>query len=324
MLDTVAGKLEKGPYVPSDISRNLWETREREFFDERQGARVRSIVHNLNQPEARISIYGDGGGLRVEASLPKLLFGNNLSRVSDPASALERLGEFVRDHVQGSIPSLGEMEYLRVDYCNNFQAGSYLSYYIQTLAQLSYLKHNRITDVAGGVEWWNDSRRIRVYDKWREIKEKEKVDIAAAKGILRFELELRKKSGFIERRLHAKRLTFQDVLDPVAAYLFLSDALTKMCLNATFCTQDNAKNILDSRFRFVKATRLLGILRRLQHGSADNIKSLSSRSSYYNDRRTLRGLGLWPASSAQIELPGLKLPPIDDLLSNIFVSTDAI
>lgn len=284
---------------------------------------MRSIVHNLNQPEARISIYGDGGGLRVESSLPKLLYGNNLSRVSDPRPALERLAEFVGDHVQGSIPSLFEMEYLRVDYCNDFQVGSSLSDYVQTLARLSYLKHNRITDGAGGVEWWNKSRRIRVYDKWREIKEKEKLDIAAAKGILRFELELRKKSAFIERRLHAKHLTFQDVLDPVAAYLFLSDALTKMCLSATFRTQDNAKNILDSKFPFVKATRLLGILRRLQHDSAQNIKSLSSRSSYYNDRRALRRLGLWPPSSTQIELPGLKLPPISDLLTNVFVVTQS-
>jgi hypothetical protein len=324
MLDTVAGKLEPGPWVPSDMSRNYWETREREFYDEREGARVRSISHTLNRPEARIQIYGDGGGLRIEASLPKLLYGNNLSRLSDPFPALERLSEFARDHVKGLLPDLIEMEYLRVDYCHNFQVGTALNDYVQTLARLPYLRHNRITDVSGGVEWWNGSRRIRVYDKWREIKEKEKLDVPAAKGILRFEIELRKKSGFIERRLHTKRLTFREVLDPEAAYLFLNDALNRMCLKTTFCTQDHAKSILDFNFGYVKATRLLGILRRLEFGSAHDIKSLSSRSSYYSDRRTLRGLGLFPPSSTQIELPGLKLPPISDLLSNVCISTDII
>ena len=33
MFDTVAGKFEKGPYFPKDVSRNSWETRTRKFFD---------------------------------------------------------------------------------------------------------------------------------------------------------------------------------------------------------------------------------------------------------------------------------------------------
>ncbi len=266
-------------------------------------------------------IYGDQGGIRVESSLPKLLFGNNLSRISDPAPALERLREFVLDHVTGNLPNLIEMEYTRVDYCHNFNVGGALSDYIRTLGQLPYLKHNRTTDGSGAVEWWNKNRRIRAYDKHREMKEKDKLDSANAKGILRFEIELKKKSGFLERRLRQKRLTFREVLDPEAAHMFLNDALTQMCLNATFLTYDRAKDVLDLNYRYARATRLLGVLRRAENDSFQDIKTLSSRSSYYADRKALRDVGLWPPSTAKPSLPGLKLPPLQDLLGNQFISS---
>jgi hypothetical protein len=323
MIDTVAGKLEKGPYVPSDPSRNQWITSEKDFFDARKDSRERTIMHTLNSPEARILIYGDNGGIRIEASLPKLLYGNNLSRVSDPVPALQLLREFVSDHVTGAIPNLLEFEYTRADYCHNFQVGFALRDYIHTLGELTYLKHNRTTDGFGAVEWWNQSRRIRAYDKWREIKDKEKLDVPAAKGVLRFELELKKKSGFIERRLRQKHLTFRDVLAPAVAYRFLDEALTKMCLNADFITHDQAKDVLDLNCTYVKATRLLGILRRLEYGSMQDVKALSSRSSFYSDRKSLRDFGLWPPSSTRIALAGLRLPPLGDLLSNLFVPSDA-
>ena len=323
MLDTIAGKLEKGPYFPSDASRNDWTTSEREFFDKRNSRQERTIMHALNKPEARILIYGDCGGIRVESSLPKLLFENNLSRVSDAQPALDRLREFVLDHVTGNLPNLIEMEYTRVDYCHNFNVGNALSDYVRTLGQLPYLKHNRITDGSGAVEWWNKSRRIRAYDKHREMKDKDNVESSTAKGILRFEIELKKKSGFLERRLHRKNLTFREVLDPEAAHMFLTDTLTKMCLNATFITYDRARDLLDLNYGYARATRLLGVLRRSENNSLQDIKTLSSRSSFYADRKALRDLGLWPPSSARPNLPGLQLPPLRDLVGNQFISLGA-
>jgi hypothetical protein len=79
MFDTVAGKFEKGPYFPKDESRNPWETYTHEFFDDKLGSLQKATSHAFNRPEARVAIQGDGGILRVEASLPKLLYGNNLA-----------------------------------------------------------------------------------------------------------------------------------------------------------------------------------------------------------------------------------------------------
>ena len=77
-------------------------------------------------------------------------------------------------HVSGDLPDLDEMRYTRVDYCHNFALGDLLPDYVATLSKVCYLTHRRTTNGSGGVEWWNGGRRVRVYDKYREILEKEK------------------------------------------------------------------------------------------------------------------------------------------------------
>jgi hypothetical protein len=316
MFDTVKGKLEKGPYLPKQHTKDSWVSQTREFFDSKLGTRLTSIFHTLSRPEARIAIYGDGAGLSVEASLPKLQHGTNLISVHDPREALRHLGDFLSDYVEGDIPDLIEMNYQRVDYCHNFQVGPALPDYIHTLGRVSFLKHRRTTDGHGGVEWWNQNgRRIRAYDKHKEILETDEKDLAEARGILRFEIQLRKQSGFLQRRLKNKNLTFQDVLLPEIAYCCLAETLNKMCLDLRFVTQDAARNILDRHFSHSKATRLLGLLRRLESGTMDDLRKGRSRSSFFSDKQDLKALGLWPPSASQVELPGLQLPAFEQLLS---------
>jgi hypothetical protein len=316
MFDTVTGKFEKGPYLPREATKNSWETRTRDFFDLKLGSRLTSTSHTLSRPEARIAIYGDRGILTVEASLPKLLHGNNLKTINDPAEALQRLGDFVSENVEGDIPHLAEMEYLRVDYCHNFQVGSALPDYVHTLGKVSFLKHRRTTDGYGGVEWWSDNgRRIRAYDKYKEILEKDKKDIPEARGMLRFEIQLRKKSGFLQRRQRAKDLKLQDVLKPEIAYCCLVETLEKMCLGLGFERQDAARKILDEHFSYRKATRLLGILRRLETETLNDLRRATSRSAFFSDKRDLKRLALWPPSAGSVTLPPLAMPPIETVLS---------
>jgi hypothetical protein len=331
MFDTVTGKFELGPYSPKDESRNSWETRSRDFFDSKLGARMTSTTHTLSRKEARVAIYGDGGVLNVEASLPKLLYGNNLMTVTHAEKALRRLREFVSDYVTGDIPDFGEMDYLRADYCHNFRLGSALPDYVHTLSNVSFLKHRRTTDGNGGVEWWSENgRRIRAYDKHKEILEKDEKEVAEARGILRFEIELRKKTRFLERRLGAqpsqksrflperplsKKLKLQDVLRPEIAYCCLVETLNAMCLGLGFQAQDAARQILDQNFSFRKSTRLLGLLRRFETESIEDIKRVCSRSSLYSDKRDLRGLALWPPSAGPVSLPALEMPSLETVLS---------
>jgi hypothetical protein len=112
--------------MPKDESRFCWETRTREFYDVKTKTRITTVAHTLNRPEARIAILGDGGLLRVEASLPKLVYGNNVSTICEPRPAVELLREFVLDHVTGNVRPVEEMECLRVDFCHNFNVGAAL------------------------------------------------------------------------------------------------------------------------------------------------------------------------------------------------------
>jgi len=319
MFDTVAGILENGPYCPKDASRNSWEGRMRDYFDDTDNCRRTSVSQMLNRPEARIMIYGDGGGIRIESSLPKLLYGNNLSSVAHAQPALKRLREFTLDYVSGDLPDLDEMRYTRVDYCHNFSLGDLLPDYVATLSKVCYLTHRRTTNGSGGVEWWNGGRRVRVYDKYREILEREKKAVPIAKGTLRFEHQIRKQSGLLERRLKAESLKFSDVLTPALAYKCLEETLHKMCLDTVFLARDAARNVLDSVFSYQKATRLLGVIQRLMTGTIEEIKLLSSRSTFYADKRELRRLGLWPPSAVSVDLPGLRLPPLEQLPSDQIV-----
>jgi hypothetical protein len=321
MFDTVAGILENGPYCPKDASRNSWEGRMRDYFDDTDNCRKISVSQTLNRPEARILIYGDGGGIRIESSLPKLLYGNNLSSVANAQPALKRLREFTLDYVSGDLPDLDEMRYTRVDYCHNFALGGLLPDYVATLSKVCYLANRRTTNGSGGVEWWNGGRRVRVYDKYREILEREKKAVPLAKGTLRFEHQIRKESGLLERRLKkAESLKFSDVLQPAVAYKSLEETLNKMCLDTVFLARDPARNALDSAFpSYQKATRLLGVFQRLTTGTIEEIKLLASRSTFYADKRELRRLGLWPPSAVSVDLPGLRLPPLEQLLSDHIV-----
>ena len=316
MFDTVTGKFEMGPFVRKAGTLNSWETRTRDFFDSKLGSRCTPVAHVLSRPEARIGIFGDGAILHVEASLPKLLHGNNLMTVTDPSEALHRLKDFVSTYVDGEIPDLEQMVYLRVDFCHNFEVGSALSDYVHTLSKVGFLKHRRTTDECGGVEWWNDNgRRVRAYDKYKEILEHDKKTVPEARGTLRFEIQLRKKSGFLQRRQKNKDLKLQDVLKPEIAYGCLVETLDKMSLAVDFRAQDGVRNILDEKFSFRKATRLLGILRRLEAGSMEDLKHGTSRSTYYSDKRDLRALGLWPPSAGPVTLPALEMPPLETVLS---------
>ena len=300
--------------MPKDESRNSWETRTREFFDRKAECRVTTTSFILSAPEARIAILGDGGILRVEASLPKLVYGNNVSTVCDPIPATERLREFVLDHVSGNVRPLDEMDCLRVDFCHNFNVGAALSDYVSTLSQISFLQHRRTYDGYGGVEWLgNNGRMVRVYDKHREILEKDEEDIPGAKGILRFEVQIRRKSGYLQRRLHTSDLRMVDVLNPAVAYRCLVETLDKMAIRSTFIARDAAKALLDTQFGYRKSTRLLGLIRRLETESVEDVKRASSRSTFYSDKAELRHLGLWPPSATPLELPGLQIPPLDEL-----------
>jgi hypothetical protein len=128
-----------------------------------------------------------------------------------------------------------------------------------------------------------------------------------------------KKSGFLQRRQKTKHLKLRNALKSEIAYCCLAETLNKMCVDLRFVAQDAARSVLDWHFFYRKATRLLGSLRRLDTGTMDDHRKSTSRSAFFSDKQDLKRLGLWPPSAVASELPGLQLPPLEELLSDQIV-----
>ena len=314
MFDTIGARDRGGPFAPKDASRNPWETHTREFTDPKSLERRRSVAHYLNRPEARIGISSDGEVLSLESSLPKLVYGNNLQTLCDATPALERLQEFLADYVDGPVPKIGEMPFSRVDFCHNFQVGPSLPDYVRTLSQVPFLRHQASIDEYDGVEWWGkNGRRVRVYDKYHEILEKDKRRVPEARGVLRFEVEIRRKARFLQRRLKKNDVTLSEVLDPRRAYVSLAETLNRICLDHRFHPLDQARHMVDQKFPSRKATMLLGFVRRLESQTMNQIKANFPRSTFYALLRDLREAELWPPAGGSAELPALQLPRFEEL-----------
>jgi hypothetical protein len=316
MFDTIGVREQSAEsFKPKDASRNAWQSWSHEYTDPKTLERRVSVKQTLNRSEARIAISGLANVLSVESSLPKLVFGNNLQTLSDPKPALELLNEFLRDYVDGPFPKVENMPFSRVDYCHNFSVGDLLPDYIRTLSQIPFLKHRAAIDGYQGVEWWGkNGRRIRAYDKYQEILAHDRLKIPEARGNLRYEVEIRSKAGFLQRRVKKGKLTLSDVLDPTRAHVTLVETLNKMCFDYRFLPLDEARLVIDKNFSPRMATMLLGFLRRFESQKMEELRDVFPPSTLYRYRQKLREVGLYPPAVGKQELPGLQLPPMNEML----------
>jgi hypothetical protein len=322
MFDTIVVRCEKGPFKPRNATRSQWQAMTYHEFDPQTNSFRQSLVHRLRLPELRIHIVANGRGVKIESSLPKLMYGNNLSRLSNPGPALKRLREVALDYIAGPLPDLSDTQCARIDYCHNFSVGSALQDYLRTFSHIPFLATRCTYGRTNGVEWRNDNgRKISLYDKHREILENDNRDIPEALGILRFEIQILNKSRYFQRRLRTKRLRTGDALNPELAFRCLVETLDNLGLRSKFAAPDAARLILDNgQFSFHRATYLLGLCRRLETQGIDEIKERVSRSTFFNDKSVLRPMGLFPPSGLRTELPGLQLPTFKSLLRDRVVA----
>lgn len=130
--------------------------------------------------------------LIIEASIPKLLYGENISIVKQ-----NDIGNFFAIVEQELSEMFGvkinptEWNVLRIDVCWNFQVGRQITDYIKKLSQQQLPKMT--TSVINQVEtvmFHNKSRKIIFYDKEKESRAKRNMPdvVERAKGVLRLEI----------------------------------------------------------------------------------------------------------------------------------------
>jgi len=240
------------------------------------------------------------GALTIEASLPKVLWGQNvrLLGADEVRQSLDRLTDIVSDTVGVQVPACTSWDVQRVDYCFNWQVGEASRLYLPALAgcTLPYLR--TIVD-SGTVYFANRRRVVRFYDKFRESHRDD------AKGILRFEVELRRPED--QLRDLVCRTTADEVLCWSVARPMLGGYLDRLGSHLVVDRKTVNFEKLLATYGYPKAERLMGYMHvRGICGSAVG-DVVGSRTTVYRRERELREAGI-DADMAEGRLPPLTLP----------------
>lgn len=176
--------------------------------------------------------------LKVEVSIPKFLYGNNVMEVKqdDIPAFLNKLRCYVAEALDvpiARIPDLALTEVEKLHVCTNFQVGNKKKEYLKALSNVQrrsyelYTYRNSTT-----VSWHATTRREKIYDKEEELlhaqrKKRIPVDqevLELAKGILRYEIELSDK----DMRQHSPMRLAGELLDFQFALKHLSKGLNDL------------------------------------------------------------------------------------------------
>jgi hypothetical protein len=208
----------------------------------------------------------------IELSLPKFLFGNNIQTLkkSDLEPALLLVSEFASDHFGFQFDAL-TANVGRIDFQYNFQVGEDRIYsYLKAAseAEPNFLKR-RIIGKIETVDFFNKSRKITLYDKFRESQRqfaKDRISkeiLEMAHGILRLEVRFNNTESVkrMANRFNLPNIQAQTILDFTVAKSVLTAAVESLALNKPIIAADNRISKLQQRYGFSsRLQRLVGFL----------------------------------------------------------------
>lgn len=141
--------------------------------------------------------------LKIEFSLPHLLYGNNISLVVDLKAGVDEANKLL-PHVPG-IPAfdIWEGELYRIDFCYNHQVGDLVPWYTTALQHLEMSRRRTSPYTSEGVQYSNKQVATKFYNK------EKKPENPLAHGILRQETTLRKAA--VKRLTGQKHPTLKDI-----------------------------------------------------------------------------------------------------------------
>jgi hypothetical protein len=144
-----------------------------------------------------------GSLLKIELSLPHLLFGNNISLVVDLKAGLDEANKLM-PFVPGILAfDIWEGELYRIDFCYNHPVGELVSWYVHALQPLEISRRRTLPYTTEGVQYLNKQVSSKFYNKEKESEN------PLAHGILRQETTLRKAA--VKRLTGRKHPTLKDI-----------------------------------------------------------------------------------------------------------------
>lgn len=241
-----------------------------------------SEVYFSDINDKRYFYYLPSGILRVEFSVPTVLYGKNYLLVK--SSDIPAIKEILRsdDVINYFSPVSDDCNVSRVDYVLNFRVDD-TSKYIQSFSNVNIPRMTKsIYNDSQTVFYKNSRRAIRVYDKYSECKQEE------ARGILRFETQLRSK--YLNDVLSDR--SFDNVVNFQTAVYFLSDAFNTLRAGYMCISEDTVLSILFSRYRSNYASALYGFYKLVVQYGIDNVKRLYSKSAFYRYLHVFNNLNI--------------------------------
>lgn len=136
---------------------------------------VESVKSFLNFPHLKIELP-DEGLLTVETSVPKLLYGTNLFECK--AGDYERAVGEIRKHLAQAGVSVSkdfsDFRLSRVDFCRNLQVNSHPMDYLIALSTFAYPRAVKREIAHETLTFRNTNRELELYNKVKEIRDKER------------------------------------------------------------------------------------------------------------------------------------------------------
>ena len=191
MFDTVVIKA-RPIHLNSDVLLSMENCKSVTFLNKETGVlQTRYEIYDDQLPYIK---YLDGSQtLLIQVSIPKLLYGNNVTLINqqDISIFFERVQERIHQLFSVSIPRT-EWSIVRADICWNFQAGKDVGEYVRMLSKQKIAFKNTISyNQYQTVEFFNKSSRIIFYDKQRQMQKEKALPelVEQSKGILRLEIK---------------------------------------------------------------------------------------------------------------------------------------
>ena len=203
--------------------------------------------------------YIKGGLLKIEFSLPHIIYGNNIQMIYDIEKAID-----IANSKMPKIPGVPQLNFwagilYRLDVCFNFQVNDLVPWYIKALLALKFSYRRTRPYVGQGVQYENKKVILRIYDKARERKDmKDDKGALAAYGILRVEIEL--KRDYIKKLTRCRKPTLQFITRSWVFDVIENELRQLNLLDQPIGTVDSTLKVLREKYGCWEALALIGLL----------------------------------------------------------------
>ena len=256
----------------------------------------------------------DSGNLVLEQSLPKVLWEHNYRLLSpgDMPKVFETLSEDISKLIGGGVPGVEDW-YIRgradavFSWDTIWSGTGHQAEYLHAFKSVELPRHfTQAIDREATLYWRNSARLIRLYDKEKETK------VKAARGLLRFEVQLRHTKAEVSRLVGLDTIKASDVLTWPVSRALLANYLDGLGADLVISSEENLARTLIDRCGKARGRRLLGFVYLSRLYSREELLTMGfERTMLWRDLREITKAGCSLGSSESGLLPALELPGED-------------